>query len=119
MQAMMEVTEWASDVDAGSISHLYWMDGDVALAYCKAGTVEPIYFSRPFHMDLRGRKFVKVRVHPFQESTDQCTNIVKIKSSNSKETYVVDLDAQTCTCRSFSFRGNCKHIDLAKEQHDV
>ena len=114
MQAMMEVTDWAGDVNAERVSHLYWMDGDMALAYCKAGTLDPIYFNRPFRMDLRGRKFVKVRVHPFKETTIQNTNIVQIKSSTSKETYVVNLDAQTCTCRSFSFRGTCKHIAMAK-----
>lgn len=117
MQAMMEVTDWAGGVNADRISHLYWMDGDVALAYCKAGTVDPIYFSRPFRMDLRGRKFVKVRVHPFVEietegSTEGSTKAnTKEVQGKSGKTYIVDMTNGTCTCPSFKFRGTCKHIN--------
>lgn len=117
MQAMMEVTEWASHVNAERVSHLYWMDGDVALAYCKAGTLDPIYFNRPFHMDLRGRKFVKVRVHPFVEMEAEGSTKANTKEVQGKsgKTYIVDVTYGTCTCPSFKFRGTCKHLTIDGE----
>lgn len=109
MQAMMETTKWNVDF---ACSHLYWMDGDNALAYCKGGKGKPIYFKEPIRLDMRGRKFVEVRKHPFTGETR--STIVKVNGSKG-DVYEVDVEANTCTCPAFRFRkGQCKHLAQVK-----
>ena len=102
-QAMMEVTVW----EGAQVNHMYLMDGDKALAYSKWGKEAPQYFSQPMRMDMRRRKFVEVKNHPFV--VEQKSTIVKVAGSKGA-TYEVDTETRTCTCSGFKFRRTCRHV---------
>lgn len=103
--AFLEVTEW----EGNTPNHIYLLEGDKAIAYIKRGTTEPFYFSKPWNMDKRGRKFQKVEPSPFAAvKTDP--ELVEVKGSRG-ETYYVNPTEKTCSCPGFKFRGKCKHVD--------
>lgn len=110
MQAMMEVTVW----EGAQLNHLYFMNGDRAVAYSKWGTEAPHYFSQPMTIDKRRRKFIEVKNHPFIEPVAEVNDkIIKVTGSNGT-VYEVDTEKRTCTCPASKFRkGECKHVKEA------
>lgn len=92
--------------------HVYILEGNNLVAYIRAGTEEPFYFKNPIKgFDKRGRKFETVELAI--DAPAEVANIKTVVGSKGQE-YVVDLDARTCTCPGFTFRGDCKHVkDLA------
>lgn len=51
----------------------------------------------------------------FVRFNDQTDKFEVMSSSNPEVWYTVDLRRETsCECKGFSYRGRCKHIDLAK-----
>lgn len=105
MIAVQETTVWDS---ANAPNHVYLMDGDKMVAYIRQGTNDPFYFKNPIRIDRRGRKFVELKANPFK-AVARLSNTVKVAGSKGS-TYEVDLDAKSCTCPGFTFRGACKHI---------
>lgn len=103
MEALLETTEWPYN------NHTYLLDGTNLVAYIKNGESEPFYFKNPIKgFDKRGRKFEVLKVNPFK---------VQVSAANTRQVagskgnvYTVDLDAKTCTCSGFQFRGTCKHV---------
>ena len=63
MEVIKEITDW--NVDFRQPNHVYLMDGEKVIAYQKWGEGEPIYFKTKQKLDKRRRKFVKVKVSPF------------------------------------------------------
>jgi hypothetical protein len=63
MEVIREVTEWK--VDYRQPNHVYLMDGEKVIAYQKWGEGEPIYFKTKQKLNKVRRKFVKVKVSPF------------------------------------------------------
>lgn len=56
MEAIKETTVWADAIP----NHTYLLDGTKLVAYIKAGTDKPVFFSQPIkNFDKRGRTFVK------------------------------------------------------------
>lgn len=109
MEAIREVTKWEGGLQC---NHVYLMDGDKAVAYQIEGKGEPVYFKSGYRIDKRGRKFVKADLSIFKH-VESKSNIVRVDGSKGN-VYEVDLDAGTCTCQSFQFRGKCKHIAIAQ-----
>ena len=116
LKAIEEVTEWVGDFKAPN--HVYLMDGDKALGYMIYGEGKQIYFKSPIRLDKRYRKFITLEKNPFTEykncdtidDVEEKKNIVSVAGSKGA-IYQVDLDAKTCTCPAFMFRGaSCKHI---------
>jgi hypothetical protein len=103
--AFLEVTEW----EGNTPNHIYLLEGDRAIAYIKKGEAEPFYFSKPWNMDKRGRKFVKLDVSPF-DAVETDPELVAVTGSKG-ETYYVNTIDKTCSCPGFKFRGKCKHVD--------
>jgi hypothetical protein len=89
-------------------AHIYLLDGNNLVSYIKTGETEPFYFKKPIKgFDKRGRKFESVTPNPFKVKTQ--SNLIKVKGSKGNE-YTIDIDAQTCNCPGFTFRGACKHL---------
>jgi hypothetical protein len=89
-------------------AHIYLLDGNNLVSYIKTGETEPFYFKNPIKgFDKRGRKFESVTPNPFKVKTQ--SNLIKVKGSKGNE-YTIDIDAQTCNCPGFTFRGACKHL---------
>ena len=106
MEAVVETTVWN---DSNLANHTYLLDGSKMVAYIKVGSTTPFYFKNPITIDKRGRKFVEVTPSPFQ-SAKPLAHIKTVVGSKGN-TYSVDLEANTCTCPGFTFRGTCKHVN--------
>lgn len=116
MKVLKEISEW--EVDYRLPNHTYLMDGDRAIAY-KPWHEDPIqHLKKPFRLDKRYRKFKELPYVPSEwemEEEQTASNIVVVEGSKGN-TYEVDVEAETCTCPGFQFRGKCKHIELAKSR---
>ena len=87
--------------------HVYLLEGNNLIAYIRAGGHDPFYFKQPIKgFDRRGRKFEPVDMNGFD--VKPLANVKTVTGSKG-ETYIVDMDAGTCTCAGYSFRGACKH----------
>lgn len=106
--AFREITEWA---EGSTVNHVYLIEGDKFLAYIRQGTTEPFWFSKPITFSRKGRKFVAVDDDPFMMSMNVFTpsNTREVQGSKG-QTYIVNLDENTCTCQGYTFRGTCKHV---------
>ena len=109
MQAFKEITVWKGI--SRQPNHTYLVDGDKILAYKQWHTGEPIYSKTPVRLNKRYRKFVEVDIAQFGAVTEPVRNIKKVQGSKGN-VYTVDLDAGSCSCPGFSFRGKCKHVEV-------
>jgi hypothetical protein len=108
MDAYVEVTEWSDSTP----NHTYLMSSDRIFAYIKEGGKKPHYFSAPLTISKRYRKFVKLDVNPFKQD-EVADHRIKVTGSKG-DVYYVDPVEKTCTCSGFTFRGKCKHLEMAK-----
>jgi hypothetical protein len=109
MEAVKEITVWADSKSA--VNHTYLLDSDKMIAYIRYGTTEPFWFKNPIKISKSGRKFEKVSNDLFNLSMNVFTpsNTKEVKGSKG-QTYIINLDENTCTCSGYTFRGTCKHI---------
>ena len=107
MEAVKEVTVWADAKSA--VNHTYLLNGDKMVAYIRYGTGDEFWFKNPIRIDKRGRKFETLKVNPFTGLGDRVQNTREVVGSKG-QTYIVNLDDNTCTCAGFTFRGTCKHV---------
>ena len=107
MEAVKEITVWADGKSA--VNHTYLLDGDKMLAYIRHGTDDEFWFKTPIRISKSGRKFVKVTNALFTGIGGQLRNTKEVAGSKG-QTYIVNLDDNTCTCPGYTFRGNCKHV---------
>jgi hypothetical protein len=109
MQAVLETTDWG---DVKCPNHTYLLDGNNLVAYIKQGETTPFYFKSPIKgFDKRGRKFVELATNPFDTKVE---TTVKTVLGSKGQTYHVDVEAGTCTCPGYTFRGTCKHVKEAE-----
>ena len=88
--------------------HVYLLEGNNLIAYIRAGHTDPFYFKQPIKgFSKSGRKFEPASMAAFTV-TEPLPNIKTVMGSKG-ETYIVDMDAGTCTCAGYTFRGACKH----------
>jgi hypothetical protein len=106
MQAVRETTDWGTQATS---NHTYLLDGNNLVAYIKQGHSEPFYFKSPIKgFDKRGRTFESADDTLFAK-IEKPAGLVEVQGSKG-QVYSVDLEAQTCTCPGFTFRGACKHV---------
>jgi hypothetical protein len=111
--AYKETTVWEDGNTA--INHTYLLEGDKMIAYMRTGTSVPFYFKTPIRIDKRGRKFDKLEDNPFDsifsvvQPQETSANVKEIEGSKGAK-YILDVDAKTCTCPGFTYRGTCKHV---------
>jgi hypothetical protein len=106
-QAYRETTAWADGNTV--INHTYLLDGDKMLAYIRQGTDQEFWFRTPIRISRSGRRFQLVEANPFSGLGGQVARIREIDGSKGAK-YIVDLDAKTCTCPGYTYRGACKHV---------
>ena len=111
MSAYREITVWEDGNTA--INHTYLLNGDMMIAYIRVGTSVPFYFKNPIRISKSGRKFEPVEPNPFDlvpsvVVAQELGNTREIDGSKGAK-YIVDLDAKTCTCPGYTYRGTCKH----------
>lgn len=104
--AYLETTIWPDAKSA--VNHIYLLDGDKMLAYIKQGGTDEFWFKKPIRIDRRARKFDAVEPSPFSGLGGRVVNTRTVVGSKG-QTYIVNLDENTCTCAGFTFRGECKH----------
>jgi len=118
-EAYREITVWEDGNTA--INHTYLFEGDSMLGYIRKGGTVPFYFKAPIRISKSGRKFERVEPNPFDSVPfvaivqETSANIKEIDGSKGAK-YILDLDARTCTCPGFTYRGTCKHV---KELEDA
>jgi len=111
--AYKETTVWEDGNTA--INHTYLLEGDKMIAYMRTGTSVPFYFKNPIRISKSGRKFEKLEDNPFDTifsvvvPQETSNNIKEIEGSKGAK-YILDVDAKTCTCPGFTYRGTCKHV---------
>lgn len=119
-KVLKEVTEdWV--VDYLLPNHTYLIEGDKIIAY-KPWHDDPVqHLSGRMRLDRARRKFKELPYVPSEwemEEEQAPSNIVVVEGSKGN-TYEVDVEEGTCTCPGFTFRGKCKHVDLAKSRVDA
>ena len=108
MQALKEITQWP---DRSTPNHVYLLDGNNLVAYIRQGTQEPKYFKNPIKgFSKSGRKFETVSVDLFEGPIGVRASNVKEVVGSKGDIYIVDMDAATCTCSGYTYRGTCKHV---------
>ena len=109
MEAVREVTVW--DVDYRQPNHDYLLDGDRIVATRDWGEGPVKLMSGHMKIDRRGRKFIKLDPNPFEGYQHLKPAVTYREVRGSKGAlYRVDVEAGTCTCPGFQFRGTCKHV---------
>lgn len=111
-KAYKETTVWEDGNTA--INHTYLLDGDRMIAYMRTGTSVPFYFKTPIRISRSGRKFELVEPNPFDlvphvVIAQELANTREIDGSKGAK-YILDLDAKSCTCPGYTYRGTCKHV---------
>ena len=116
MKVLKEITEWK--VDYRQPNHTYLMDGDKVLAY-KVYHDGELRKSNGMRFDKRYRKFKELPFNPTEWGVDEEQKTTVTVEGSKGNTYEVDVEAETCECPGFTFRGNCKHIEMAKSRLDL
>lgn len=111
MQAIQETTVWNADYHVPN--HTYIVEGTRILAYIPQGKSTATVLKTPIKLDKRGRTFQNVRMPKINLKPSAPT--VKISGSKGNVYEVILGDRPTCSCPAFTFRGHCKHIEMAKE----
>ena len=111
MKFYKETTQWAVP------NHVYLLSTDKSkmYGYIKRGTETAETFKKPYRFDVRGRTFVEVK--ELGEIDLDLVKSEKWEFTGSKgDTYIVQkIDGQlSCSCPGYRFRGDCKHLQLAK-----
>ena len=111
MEALRETTVWTG-VEYQQPNHDYLLDGDRVVAYRPWGTAEIRILKGKIKIDRRGRKFERLEPNPFEGFDTAAKEPMVLEVQGSKgAVYRVDVEAKTCTCPGFTFRGNCKHVE--------
>lgn len=106
MIALKEITEWR--VEFKQPNHTYLVEGIKVLAYRKQHKGNPIFLTTKLTLNKRYRKFVEVDISQFGK-VNKAHNVKSVVGSKG-DVYIVDLNANTCTCLGFTYRGKCKHL---------
>lgn len=112
MQILQETTDdWKASYRVPL--HTYYVEGTKLVAYIREGTTTPVVFATPMRFDKRGRSFRVLR-GPKLRAHKPAT--VKVQGSKGA-VYEVLFEGNTpvsCSCPGFTYRGQCKHLALAK-----
>jgi hypothetical protein len=107
MKIVQETTVW--NPPSPGCNHTYFLNDSMTqmVAYIRAGTRKKVTFSKPMTFDRRGRTFLTVKNIEEQES-------IRVEGSKGQVYSLTQSNGQwRCSCPGHSYRGTCKHLDLA------
>lgn len=108
MILVQETTNWSTNTP----NHVYFLTDNMSkmYGYSVDGIQDPFYFKNPISFDTRGRTF-----NTLSKVKDDVVSAVEVKGSKGDIYYVTnESNKWSCTCHSFKFRGQCKHIEEIK-----
>jgi hypothetical protein len=108
MKLLQETTKWDLTTQP---NHVYLVDGDKITAYQPFGTGTVVHFKKPMRFDQARRSFKQLAVDA--AVWGNCVQRIVQVAGSKGSVYQVNLDANTCTCTGFQYRGRCKHIEQA------
>jgi hypothetical protein len=107
MKIVQETTVWP---DAATPNHIYYVNDSLTemTAYIRKGTKKKFTFKKPIKFDRRGRTFVVVK------SVETEPESIKVEGSKGSVYNLTRADGHwRCSCPGYTYRGACKHLDLA------
>lgn len=111
MKVLQEVTSWDLEYQP---NHVYYVrDNGKLWGYKPRGEGEVRILKTELPFDRARRKFITL------ETIDepQKDNTIEIVGSKGDKYYVTfEDDKANCTCKGFTFRGHCKHIEEANKK---
>jgi len=112
MEALRETTVWTG-VEYKTPNHDYLLDGDTVVAYRPWGTGEIRVLKGKLKIDRRGRKFEKLEPNPFTalDTANKEPMVLEVQGSKGA-VYRVNVESKTCSCPGYTYRGNCKHVEV-------
>lgn len=117
MKVLKEVTEtWTTDFMP---NHTYLMDGDKVVAYKPWHEDDVQHLKGTFRLDRARRKFVELPFVAKDWGIEAVATPTVVQVPGSKgNTYRVNIAAETCDCPGHTYRGHCKHIQIARDMVD-
>jgi hypothetical protein len=114
MKVLKEITVW--EVEHRQPNHTYLLSGDKVVAYKKWHEGEAEVFKKPMRFDRARRKFTELKYVATEWGVEEEQKNIVVVEGSKGNTYEVDLDEEKCNCPGHTYRGHCKHIDLAKSR---
>jgi len=114
LKAFQETTEW----DGNFPNHIYILNESKSkmYAYIKKGTKNIFKFKSPIDFSTKGRKFVELKQYKIPYRQEEPTGREwTVKGSKGNSYVVSEQDGKLkCTCSGFTFRGQCKHLEMVE-----
>lgn len=113
MKFYKETTAWDGNVP----NHIYLLSTDKSkmYGYIRRGGDTAETFKKPYRFDARRRSFVEVPELGEIDLDEVKSETWKFTGSKGNEYVVQKIDGQlSCSCPGYQFRGDCKHLQLAK-----
>lgn len=107
MKIVQETTDWGK---SNTPNHIYFLDDSMTkmVAYIRMGTKDKFTFKKPIGFDRRGRTFKVIKTVNTEPET------IKVNGSKGSVYNLTRADGSwRCSCPGFTYRGNCKHLELA------
>lgn len=112
MKLYRETTDWTTP------NHTYLLTDNKQYmhGYIKLGAADVFVFKQPIRFDTRGRTFQFVSTYN-QDAAESSAAVIEVQGSKGDKYYVKldDTAAAECSCTGFKYRGECKHLAIARE----
>ena len=114
MKLVIETTVFSG---AKMPNHSYLLnDTGIAIGMRKFSVGPVTRFRTPLRLDIRGRTFKLV--DDLGSDADVSSKVVEVAGSKG-DVYFVDVFRKQCSCTGFKYRGECKHIAIAKSKSAI
>lgn len=111
MRLYRETTDWDTP------NHTYLLDDSKQYmhGYIKLGAADVQMFKAPIRFSTRGRSFQFVSDYDLDAPASTAA-VIEVQGSKGDKYYVTldDSDA-SCSCTGFKYRGECKHLEIARK----
>jgi hypothetical protein len=110
MKLYRETTNWTTP------NHTYLLNDSKQYmhGYIQLGTAALRMFKAPIRFDIRGRTFQYVSDYSQDDAGDAA--VIEVQGSKGDKYYVRLQDsAAECSCTGFKYRGECKHLEIARK----
>lgn len=111
MKYFRETTDWDTP------NHTYLLDDSKQYmhGYIQQGRADTEMFKSPIRFDTRGRTFVFVSAYAADPVERNIVSVAVEGSKGNRYTVILEDSVASCDCTGFKYRGECKHIPLARD----